>query len=98
MPNNTLKNLSQLSGMTVDKAVTIIRSINYAEITKNKAMPLSEMIPNSIWQKLSQGRKGHVGTEFYKLHKKFGFEYVGKGKYGTTYFYRLVIDVNKQGD
>jgi hypothetical protein len=92
MPNTTLQDLPQLAHL--DEAVKIILSINYAAITKNKAMQLSEMIPNSIWQKLGQRKKGIVGKEFYKLHEELGFEYVGKGKSGTTNYYRLVTDIN----
>jgi hypothetical protein len=88
------KKLSQLARMNEDQAMAVIALIDYAAITKNKAMLLREMIPNSIWQKLSQGRKGHVGTEFCKLHEELGFEYVGKGIFGTTNLYRFVFDIN----
>ncbi|KXI27209.1 hypothetical protein [Paraglaciecola hydrolytica] len=90
MCKKTLNELSQIARMNEDQALTIILSTNFAAIVKNKAMPLSEMIPSSIWQKYSQSRRGFIGKVFCRLHKELGFKFGGKGKSGTTNLYLLV--------
>jgi hypothetical protein len=80
--------------MNEDQAIAVIVSLDSEAIPKNKTMPLNEMIPNSIWQKLRQGQKGYVGKVFYDLCTDLGFEFVKKGKSGTTNFYRLVVNIN----
>jgi hypothetical protein len=94
MTKKTLNKLSHLARMNEDQAIAVIVSLGSETIPKNKAMPLSQIIPTSIWQKLRQGQKGYVGKVFCHLYKELGFEYIAKGKSGTTNFYRLVTDVN----
>jgi hypothetical protein len=84
--------LSQLARMNEDQAMAIIVSLDSEAITKNTAVTLSQIIPTSIWQKLRRGQKGYVGKVFCMYLQQLGFEYVKKGKSGTTNLYRLVTE------
>ena len=92
MPTTTLSDLSQLAKLDEDKAIAIICSIDYDAIPKHETMPLSQIIPTSMWQNLTQGQKGFVGKVFYQHHKALQFKCDGKRTSKTTYVYRLVTD------
>jgi hypothetical protein len=92
MTKKNSNELSQLARMNVGEAIEVIISLDCKAIVKNTAVTLSQIIPTSIWQKLRQGQKGYVGKVFYDLRTDLGFEYVKKGKSGTTNLYRLVTE------
>jgi hypothetical protein len=89
MPKKNSDKLSQVARMNIDDAIAVIDSLDDKAIPKNTALPLNQIIPTSIWQRLRQGQKGYVGSKFYDSHKDLGFEYAGKGVSGTTNLYRL---------
>jgi hypothetical protein len=94
MPTNTLNDLPHNANMNIDAALEIILKFKEQKLPKNKVLLLNEIIPPAPWQPLLQGQKGYVGNVFYYLHKGLGFEYAGKGEFGTTNQYRWVKDVD----
>jgi hypothetical protein len=92
MTKKNSNELSQLARMNEGEAIEVIISLDYKAIVKNTAVTLSQIIPTSIWQKLRRGQKGYVGKVFCMYLQQLGFEYVKKGKSGTTNLYRLVTE------
>jgi hypothetical protein len=86
-------NLQIRACLDVDTAIQIIVTLKQKALTKYETLTLSQIIPDPVWQTLNKVQKGYIGLIFSDIHEALGFEYVGKGKYGTTNMYRLVKNV-----
>jgi hypothetical protein len=92
MTKKSNSEFSKTPRMTYDEAMKLLALIEPITLPKNKALLLSEIMPISKWQTLTQDQKGIVGLVFCMYLQQLGFEYAHKDKSGTTNLYRLVTE------
>ena len=88
MTNKTIDELQPIAHLDYATVIEIFLKLDFSTLPTGEVLTLSQIIPNSIWSRLNQGRRGFFGAVFFYIHKDLGFEFAGRCKSDTTYCYK----------